>query len=63
MIIVKKEVLRLSARECEHLDMAFMLMETIANNATCPNLIRLSGQVGMGLRDILDDYVEVEEEV
>ena len=62
MIIVKKEVLRLSARECEHLDMAFMLIETIANNATCPNLIHLSEQVGMGLRDILDDYVEVEEE-
>lgn len=62
MIIVKKEVLRLSTKECEHLDKAFMLMETIANNATCPNLIRLSGQVGMSLRDILDDYVEVEEE-
>ena len=63
MIIVKKEVLKLSARECEHLEMAFMLMETIANNATCPDLIHLSGQAVMSLRDILDDYVEVEEEV
>lgn len=62
MIIVKKEVLKLSARECENLEMAFMLMEAIANNATCPDLIRLSGQAVMSLRDILDDYVEMEEE-
>lgn len=62
MIIAKREVLKLSARECEHLEMAFMMMENLANNATCPNLIRLSGQTVMSLRDILDDYVEVEEE-
>lgn len=62
MIIVKKEVLKLREKECEHLEMAFMMMENLANNATCPNLVRLSGQAVMSLRDILDDYVEVEEE-
>lgn len=62
MEIIKKETLRFSDRETQHLDMAFMLMENVANNATHPQLIRLAGQVVESLATILDNFIETEEE-
>ena len=62
MIIVKKEVLKFSDKETQHLDMAFMLMENVANNATHPELVRLAGQVVKSMASILDHFVETEEE-
>ena len=62
MEIIKKETLRFSDRETEHLDMAFMLMEKVANNATHPQLIHLAGQVVKSLAVIFDDFIETDEE-
>lgn len=62
MEIIKKETLRFSDRETQHLDMAFMLMENVANNATHPQLIRLAGQVVESLAVIFDNFIETEEE-
>ena len=62
MEIIKKETLRLSDRETQHLDMAFMLMEDVANNATHPQLVQVAGQVVKGLATIFDNFIETEEE-
>ena len=62
MEIIKKETLRFSDRETQCLDMTFMLMENIANNATHPQLIHLAGQVGKSLSVIFDNFIETEEE-
>lgn len=62
MEIIKKESLRFSDREIQHLDMALMLMENIANNATHPQLIQLAGQAVVSLVTILDNFIEIEEE-
>lgn len=39
MIIEKKETIRFSENELRCVDMATMLMETLADNATNPNLV------------------------
>ena len=62
MEIIKKESLRFSDRESQHLDMVFMLMENVANNATHPKLIYLAGQVVESLAIIFDNFIETEEE-
>lgn len=62
MEIIKKESLRFSNRETQHLDMALMLMENVANNATHPQLVQLAGQAVVSLVTILDNFVEIEEE-
>ena len=62
MEIIKKETLRFSDRETQHLDMAFMLMENVANNATHPQLAQLAGQVVKSLAIIFDNFIETEEE-
>ena len=62
MEIIKKETLRFSDRETQHLDMAFMLMENVANNATHPKLIHLAGQIVESLATIFDNFIETEEE-
>lgn len=62
MEIIKKESLRFSDRETQHLDMALMLMENVANNATHPQLVQLAGQAVVSLVTILDNFVEIEEE-
>jgi hypothetical protein len=62
MEIIKKETLQFSDRETQHLDMAFMLMENVANNATHPQLVQLAGQVVKSLAVIFDDFIETEEE-
>lgn len=61
MEIIRKETLRFSDKETQHLDMALMLMENVANNATHPQLTQLAGQVVTSLATILDDFVETEE--
>ena len=62
MEIIKKETLRFSDRETQHLDMALMLMENVANNATHPKLIHLAGPVVESLAVIFDNFIETEEE-
>lgn len=62
MEIIKKETLRFSDKEIQHLDMAFMLMENVANIATHPELVRLAGQVVKNLAIIFDNFIETEEE-
>lgn len=62
MEIIKKETLRFSDRETQHLDMALMLMENIANNATHPQLVQLAGQAVKSLATIFDEFIECEEE-
>ena len=62
MEIIKKETLRLSDKETQHLDMAFMLMEKVANNATHPQLIQLAGQAVKSLAIIFDEFIETKEE-
>jgi hypothetical protein len=62
MEIIKKETLRFSDKEIQHLDMAFMLMENVANIATHPELVRLAGQVVKSLAIIFDNFIETEEE-
>ena len=62
MEIIKKETLRFSDKETQHLDMSLMLMENVANNATHPQLVQLAGQAVKSLVAILDNFIEIEEE-
>jgi hypothetical protein len=59
MEIIKKETLRFSDAEQRSLDMAFMLMENIANCASNPEIVRHAEHIIAHLSDIYD-YIEEE---
>ena len=58
MIIKKKETVEFSDHELRCVEMAVLLMETIADNATDPNLVSKAKRVYDALIDMYD-YFEV----
>ena len=57
MIIEKKETIRFSENELRCVDMATMLMETLADNANDPNLVNDAKRAYDSLIEIYD-YIE-----
>lgn len=60
MIIKKKEVIEFSENELRCVEMSIMLMETLADNATSPNLVIDAKRAYDALVKIYD-YIEEEE--
>lgn len=54
MIIKKKETIEFSDNELRCVDMTIMLMETLANNASDPNLVSKAKRAYDALADIYD---------
>ena len=59
MIIKKKETIEFSDNELRCVEMSIMLMETLANNASDPNLVTDAKRAYDSLLEIYD-YIEVE---
>ena len=59
MIIKKKETIEFSENELRCVEMSIMLMDTLANNATSPNLVIDAKRAYDSLLEIYD-YIEVE---
>jgi len=60
MIIEKKEIIRFSENELRCVEMSIMLMETLADNATNPNLVNDAKRAYDSLIKIYN-YIEEEE--
>lgn len=60
MIIKKKEIVEFSENELRCVEMSIMLMETLADNATNPNLVIDAKRAYDALVKIYD-YIEEEE--
>lgn len=57
MIIEKKEIIRFSENELRCVEMSIMLMETLAGNATNPNLVTDAKRAYDSLIKVYD-YIE-----
>lgn len=60
MTIEKKEIVRFSEIELRHVEVSILLMETLANNATNPNLVNDAKRAYDALVKICN-YTEEEE--
>lgn len=60
MIIEKKEIVRFSENELRCFEMTIMLMETLADNATNPNLVSDALRAYETLTKVYDYIEEVE---
>jgi hypothetical protein len=58
MIIKKKETVEFSDNELRCVEMTIMLMETLADNATHPDLVRLAGCAAEDLCAIYTKFLE-----
>ena len=56
MIIKKKETVEFSDNELRCVEMTIMLMETIADNASDPNLVSKAKRAYDALTDMYDHY-------
>ena len=60
MIIKKKETVEFSDHELRCVEMTVMLMETLADNASDPNLVAKAKRVYDALIDIYDHYEDAD---
>ena len=57
MEIIKRETIRLSREETRCMDMTFMLMESLINHASNPEIIRHAEHITGHMSDLYD-YIE-----